>query len=273
VIELYGSEDLRHAARYVARVLRQGGGIARADFRSPDLEVVEKPGEGAVSTTDRVIENVLATALLSRGRPGEGLVAEEARRIWNWVLDALDGSRNFAEGVALYVIMASLNNPQGQPVLGLVHDPYPDDMYEAIVGQGARLNGAPISVNSNREIAGSRIVVPSEKADTLDVGGLVKCLIDMGAEIINSASYGHDGIRLAVGNATGMIYPYTSAWDMSAIKILCEEAKRPDGTGGKMTSLTGDGQDYTREINGAVASNGLIHDKLLKIVSRFLVRT
>jgi fructose-1,6-bisphosphatase/inositol monophosphatase family enzyme len=269
-VTAYSPEDLRHAALHMSRVLRRGGGIARADFRSPDMGGTEKPGEGIVTSTDRVIENVLAEALLARNRPSEGVVAEETRRIWNWVIDALDGSRNFAEGVALYVIMASLNNPAGQPVLGLVHDPYADDIFEAIMGQGARLNGVPIRVNSNRTIKGSRIVVPNEKVEGLDVGGLVKHLIDMGAEIITSGSFGHDATRLAIGNVTGLIYPYSSPWDMSAIKILIEEAKRRDGTAGKMTSITGEEQDYTRRLDRAVASNGLIHDELLEVVQPFL---
>ncbi|HKX73170.1 MAG TPA: inositol monophosphatase family protein [Candidatus Saccharimonadales bacterium] len=267
----YSVEDLQHALQFMSRAMRRGGGVARADFRRPGVTGHEKPGEGIVTPTDRLIESMLNEALLSRGRPNEGLVAEEARRTWNWVLDALDGSRNFAEGVALHVIMASLNNPLGQPVLGIIHDPYPDDMFEAIQGMGARLNGAPISVNSNRQIAGSRIVVPSEKVDGMDVGGLVKCLIDMGAEIIASGSFGHDGTRLAMGNVTGLIYPYSSPWDVSAIKVLAEEAKRPDGTGGRTTSLTGDEQDYTKPVRGAVVSNGLIHEELLGVVRPFLV--
>ena len=269
-MSLYDANDLRHALQYMTRALRQAGGVARADFRQADIFSEEKPGEGVVTATDRVIDSMLGTTILSRGRPHEGRVAEESRRQWNWVVDALDGSRNFKEGVALYVIMASLNNPKGQPILGIIHDPQPDDMFTAIKGHGAHLNGAPISVNGNRELAGSRIVVPSERVAGLDVGGLVHALIDEGVEIISSGSFGHDGTRLAMGNVTGLIYPYESPWDVSALKVMIEEAKRPDGTGGKMTSLTGAEQDYTKRVHGAVASNGLVHDELLRVVGRFL---
>src|SRR5690606_9844225 len=69
----------------------------------------------------------------------------------------------------------------------------------------------------------------------------------------------HQGCLIAEGAIEGRIFLYNGAHDIAAVKLIIEEA------GGKVTDLDGNEQRYDRPINGAIMSNGLIHDKLLEI--------
>ena len=63
---------------------------------------------------------------------------------------------------------------------------------------------------------------------------------------------------VALGEFIAEIYRYINPWDAAAVKIVVEEA------GGKVTDLLGHEQRYDQEINGFIASNGRVHDELVR---------
>ena len=68
----------------------------------------------------------------------------------SWVVDPLDGSANYARGIPVCGVSIALVD-ELTPVLGVVYDPYRDELFSGVVGEGAWLNGAPIAVSKIRE--------------------------------------------------------------------------------------------------------------------------
>lgn len=78
--------------------------------------------------------------------------------------------------------------------------------------------------------------------------------------VIDVGSTNYMGTLTACGELAAIIWPGKTPWDIAALKIIIEEA------GGKVTDLFGNEQRYDTNIHGCVASNGLIHNKILKII-------
>ena len=81
--------------------------------------------------------------------------------------------------------------------------------------------------------------------------------------VFKSIVYG--GSLVAAGELVAVLSGYASPWDGAAVKVIVEEA------GGKVTDLYGNDQKYDKPIKGLVASNGILHDKLLELVKKSLI--
>lgn len=151
---------------------RQAGALALRHFRA-GAQVWDKPGgQGPVTEADLAV-NALLHDHLASARPGYGWLSEEsdplvdldrlsARRVF--VVDPIDGTRAFIDGQegwahALAVI------EDGQPQAAVVHLPALGHTYAAALGQGATLNGQPISASSRTEVVGARLLVTRPALD------------------------------------------------------------------------------------------------------------
>ena len=95
-------------------------------------------------------------------------------------------------------------------------------------------------------------------------GGTQKRVAEEGGRIFTFFSCVYAGMLVAAGELTGQIYKGKHPYDVAAIKIMVEEA------GGKATDLAGKEQRYDQEVNGFIASNGLVHQRLVDIVGQLL---
>lgn len=142
-------DAVREAGRLIQRVRAEG------------FEVTEKDGDrGPVTRADRAADGHLRTVLprlhdaawLSEETKDDGLRLGRDRV---WIVDPLDGTKEFVEGVPHYSVSVGLV-VDGAPVLGVVHNPSTGEMVSARKGGGCRLDGAPVRVAPGRRLGASR---------------------------------------------------------------------------------------------------------------------
>jgi fructose-1,6-bisphosphatase/inositol monophosphatase family enzyme len=138
-------------------------------------------------------------------------------------------------------------------------------MYFAQKGQGATCNGQPLAVSKQATLKGSYVSSGIWRGMYYKMPGFMADLVFReGADSFPMGSIVYNAGLLAAGEIEGIIFAATTAHDVAAIKVIVEEA------GGKVTDLYGNEQDYDKPIKGAVLSNGLIHNDLLKLVAEHL---
>lgn len=182
-----------------------------------------------------------------------------------WVCDPIDGTAMYARHIPVSVFSLALVE-NGTPIVGVVYDPFTKNMYHAIKGKGAFLNDKTINVNSN-ELDNMQNVMSLDMWPAAEYNlypaymeiGLRAYSVDIGS-IIRAA------MCVASGDFTLAIFPGTKHknCDIAAAKVIVEEA------GGKVTDLFGNEQRYDGDINGAVISNGKIHDEVLAILAKHI---
>lgn len=183
-----------------------------------------------------------------------------------WVCDPVDGTAMYARHIPVSVFSLALVK-DGKPIVGVIYDSFTDNMYYASLGGGAYQNGEKISVN-NLTFSGMRTIVnldawPEAEYNLWEVYrelGKKTYLVGLGSVIRASAC-------VANGDLTAAIYPGTKHknCDIAAAKIIVEEA------GGKVTDLFGREQRYDGDIEGALISNGTVHEETLEIIKNHVV--
>lgn len=184
-----------------------------------------------------------------------------------WVCDPIDGTAMYARHIPVSVFSLALVH-DGKPIVGVIYDSFTDKLYSATLGGGAYLGDEKIHVN-NLGFSGMRTIVnydmwPDAEYELYDVFkemGKKTYAVGLGS-IINAASL------VASGDFTLAVYPGTKHknCDIAAAKIIVEEA------GGKVTDLFGNEQRYDRDINGALITNGVLHEEALDIIRKYIVK-
>ena len=255
-------DDLR-----LAHVLADAADAATMDrFKALDLKVETKPDMTPVSEADKAAEELIR-GQLQRARPRDAVLGEEygiegtgPRR---WVIDPIDGTKNYVRGVPVWATLISLmERGEGgyQPVVGVVsapalgrrwwaaqgprrlHRPQPDLRVPAAGLAGRPHLGRLVRVLLADRLGGAR---PARRLPRPDPRGA-------GAP----AAYGDfwPYMMVAEGSVDICAEPELSLWDMAASAIVVQEA------GGTFTGLDGRRGPHS---GNAAASNGLLHDELL----------
>jgi myo-inositol-1(or 4)-monophosphatase len=134
----------RPAAEIAEQAVREAGETLQNAFRGSFS--VDRKGRGNfVTEVDVRIEDAVVS-LLQREFPDVGVVGEESGDThgasrYSWVVDPIDGTANFANGIPHFSTTVALLGPDGDPVLGCTYDPIRDDLFTASVGDGAFVNG------------------------------------------------------------------------------------------------------------------------------------
>ena len=168
--------------------------------------------------------------LLQGEYPDFGILSEESEPLrpgsdYTWVVDPLDGTRNYANGVPHFCTVVALAWG-GEVVLGAIFDPMRDELFTAQAGEGAYLNGRPISVTDRQEI--------SQALLAFDLG-YVDEKAGLALDTVRALWPGLQSIRLMGSAALGIAYAAAgrvdlyfhhalSPWDMAAGLVLVREA-------------------------------------------------
>lgn len=207
---------------------RQAGALVTERFRS-DVEVSLKGRANVVTDADLASEQLILD-YLKEEYPDFGILSEESAPVagsspYTWVVDPIDGTRNFAEGIPHFCIVVAVANGD-QVVAGVTYDPIRDELFAAQLGQGATLNGEPIRVSDRQNI--------DEALMGFDLGydfGQARHLMDMVAGIWPQIS----GYRLMGSSAMSIAYTAAgridlyahhslSAWDIASGILIAREA-------------------------------------------------
>ncbi|MDA7965461.1 inositol monophosphatase family protein [Ruegeria sp.] len=137
--------DLRAFAQELASIAVESAKGAKAD-----VEIEIKQDGSPVTTVDKAVERAVRQRIEDT-YPDHGILGEEFGERnpgadLTWVIDPIDGTRQFAAGLPNYGILIALCD-RGRPVIGLICQPDIGDIYLGVTGQGAWLNGAPVQVS------------------------------------------------------------------------------------------------------------------------------
>ncbi|MBD2100867.1 inositol monophosphatase family protein [Leptolyngbya sp. FACHB-261] len=210
----------------------------------------QKADGSLVTQADRDADTALVSALRQR-YPHHSLLTEEGCQTfdgaeWCWVIDPLDGTTNFAQGVPIWGISVALLH-QGRPLFGLGHFPPVQQTFWAAVGEGAFLNGNRLRTRTQDIGANDFFNLCSRTLNRYEVALPCK------PRILGSAA--HNLMAVANSSVRGGIEATPKAWDLAAAWVIVPEA------GGVVRTLSGvdpfplePGQDYTNRSFAVLAA-------------------
>ncbi len=241
--------------------------ITLARFRAADLAVETKPDMTPVTEADREVERVIRDRLASV-RPDDAVVGEEfgasggeaARR---WIIDPIDGTKNYVRGVPIWATLLALQ-VDAATVVGVVAAPALGRRWWAERGHGAFVSDGlgparRLSVSSIRTLSDASLSWAG--IEDWDGIGRLDSILALGRACWRTRGYGDlwSYMLVAEGSAEIGLDAQVSLWDLAAPQVIVEEA------GGRFTDLGGvpraDGGD-------GIATNGHLHDAALAIVGR-----
>jgi histidinol-phosphatase len=231
--------------------------MALAGFRR-DIRVSTKPDRSLVTEVDQLIER-MARSRINTEFPGCGIVGEEegtesAGASLCWYVDPIDATHNFVRGIPIFatLLAAALD---GELQLAVVSAPALRERWVAWRGGGAWRGTERIHVSSVATIGESQLLYGSRTDDMRSgwMPGLDETLAEAWRERGFGDFWGY--MLVAEGAAEAMVETGAHPWDWAAPLVIVEEA------GGRFTTVSGE-----RAIDGAsaVATNGVIHDDLLR---------
>ena len=249
------------------RLADEADAITRARFGALDLKVDSKPDLTPVSDADLAVERALRETLIER-RPNDAVLGEEfggAAEFTGrqWVIDPIDGTKNFVRGVPVWATLIALLQ-DGVPVAGVVSAPALSRRWWAATGSGAWTSfeaGAAkqIAVSAVSGLNSASLAI-SSLSGWRDLG-LRDQLIELTDQVWRTRGYGDffSYCLLAEGAVDIATEPEVSLWDLAALDVLVREA------GGRFTALDGTPGPHH---GSAVATNGLLHDSVLRTLRR-----
>jgi myo-inositol-1(or 4)-monophosphatase len=175
----------------------------------------------------------------------------------------LDGTNNFAHGIPHFAVSVAYYQ-NGNAMSGAILDPMRGDLFIAEKGQGAYWNGNKIQVCESKSLEQTMIAV----GFYYDRGPMMRATLKAIEELFQQNIHGIrrfgtaalDLVQVGLGRFGGFFEYELSPWDFAAARLFLEEA------GGRITTCTG--QELPLEKTSVLASNGLIHDSMLAIVSK-----
>lgn len=227
------------------------------------LESIDEKSPGnLVTEADKVSEKTIL-AVLQRHFPDHGILAEEsglggaAESPYLWAVDPLDGTTNFAHRYPAFTVSIGLLIDR-VPVLGVVYDPWRDELFSAAQNMGAFRNYQPIQVSGNTELARSLLVTgfAYDRRETPDNNYAEFCHfthLTQGVRRGGSASL--DLAYVACGRLDGYWERGLGPWDIAAGVVLVREA------GGLVTAY--DGSPFDLDSGRILAANGRLHKQMV----------
>ncbi len=237
------ADSLSSLAEAVRDAARRAGAMALPYFRAGEQTAARlwyKGQSSPVTEADIALDTFLKdhlTGLL----PEAGWLSEETaddparlERSHVWVVDPIDGTRAFASGHPDWAVSIALVQ-EGSPVLGVLHAPAHDRLYEAVLGGGARCNGESLRLPAMEASAPIRVAGPKPLVDRFESGfGSIERLPKVPSLALRLA-------RVAEGSIdVGLVSHNSQDWDIAAADLILHEA------GGLLTDLSGGPPAYNK---------------------------
>ncbi len=244
-------------------VMREAGSLARATARTEFKRWTKGDDRSPVSEADIAVNDFLRARLAALA-PEAGWLSEETEddpreraSARTWIVDPIDGTRAYIAGRADWTISVALVE-DGRPALAALYAPVADEMFLALRGVGARLNGAPIAASRGETLSQARLAGPKRYLDRLG---------ELSPDILAQPKVHSLALRLArVANGeldAAFASPGSHDWDLAAADLLVHEA------GGVMTDFAGQPLRYNapRTVHGAlIAAGPARHGTLIGLV-------
>ena len=251
---------MRNIVTVAMQAAREAGEYLRENHRTT-LTVEAKEDRSLVTNVDREAERLIR-ARIEAAFPGHDIVGEERGETsrgsdWAWVIDPMDGTHNYIRGMSTYGVSIGVMRDNSF-VAGVIFMPETSEMYAAERGSGAFRNDTRIGVSARSALSACTLAFDSELR--LETARKLRVLGELSPQVFNVRMFGSSARTLshiAEGVLDGVIEFSDKLWDFAAGFVIIEEA------GGRMTSFAG--AELSPRDTAYVATNGLIHDPLLRI--------
>jgi len=197
--------------------------------------------------------------------PEHSILAEEGSDLsrskeFVWVCDPIDGTFPFMHGIPVSTFTLALVQ-SGQPIFGLIYDPFMNRMFVAEKGLGATLNNSEIHTSSVTTIHNQTVGLVFWKDNMDKFMPFFPKFMAASGKVMNLVSIAYMDALVSAGELACTIFPGLSAHDSAAAKIIVEEA------GGVFTSLTGEIDRYDAPVHGHIAAaNQDIYDQITSLL-------
>ncbi len=251
--------DYIHVAE---RLAREAGALLREGYGTT-LQVEYKSAIDLVTEYDRRSEALILNGLRA-AFPGHATLGEESGRAlgdeYEWLVDPLDGTTNFAHGYPLFAVSLALTQ-RGRLITGVVYDPLRDELFAAEAGAGATLNGRRLSVSTVTDLGralintGFAYDVRTNPRNNLPE---FTAFLMRAQAVRRGGSAALDCAYIGAGRAEGYWEFGSKPWDLGAGVLVTREA------GGRATTEHGD--DDLLGQPSVVVSNGHLHQAMLAVI-------
>lgn len=235
--------------------------ITSSRYQSMDLVITTKPDNTPVTDADKATEQAIREILRTQ-RPDDGLVGEEFGESLNtgsryWVIDPIDGTKNFMRAVPTWATLIALVE-DGEVIVGVASAPALCRRWYAAKGEGAfvTFGGAAakkISVSKVSDIKDASVAY----SDFIGWGEKRAAFAQLVDQAWRSRGFGDfwSHMLVAEGSVDVAAEPVLALWDMAALDIIVREA------GGTFTSITGEPGPHH---GSALSTNGLLHEQVVR---------
>ncbi len=240
------------------------GRLQREHFEKK-IKIQHKGEIDLVTEIDIQSEELIIESLSATGIPvlGEEIAKTRPEGVY-WLVDPLDGTTNYAHGFPWFVVSIALMKER-EPIVGVVYHVMLDELFWAERRKGAFLNGRRIHVSKTSKLGQALLATGFpynvHEAPENVVKPFYKFLV-RAQGIRRAGAAALDLAYIACGRFDGFWEPLLKPWDTAAGIILVTEA------GGMVTDFLG--QKYDPFVPHILASNGLIHEEMIAITSRYL---
>lgn len=260
---------LRRAQTLAVSLAEQAGEIQLAALRDGNT-IHHKGTVDLVTDADIASEHLISTGILA-AYPDHRLTGEEGaigndESDYRWLIDPIDGTTNFAHGMPHWAVSICLEFA-GNPVMGVVFDVAKNEMFTAIRGHGAFMNGDPIRVSEIDHImqAMGATGVSYDISERESGFRLWENFNDNAQAMRRAGAAALDMVWVACGRLDFYLEKPINNWDVSAGAIICTEA------GGTVSRYSGEA--YQMEDREICASNGLLHRQVMQLIPQISVPT
>lgn len=200
--------------------------------------------------------------------PRHAVLAEESgssvllggeRGEYQWIIDPLDGTTNYAHGYPAFCVSIALER-EGTLEIGVIYDPLRDETFAAQRGEGATLNGRRIRASQISDLNAALLCTgfPYDVRDSGDFARHFRNFIMHAQAVRRDGTAALDLAYVACGRFDGFWEEGLRPWDVAAGVLLVEEA------GGRVSYY--DGSRFNIYTPPIVASNGLIHEEMMRVL-------
>jgi len=244
----------------------QAGAAEIMRFFQQSFTVSNKEGvNNLVTEADHASEKAILS-VIKRDFPDHQILAEESGALsqnseFKWVIDPIDGTVNFAQGIPLNCVSIGIEH-KGDIVMAAVYNPHLNEFFFAEKGKGATLNDKPIRVSQKSVTLHSCLVTGFPYTYINEPNGPLEVFerfVRKGVPVRRLGSAAIDLCWVACGRFDGFFEQKLEPWDSAAGFLIVEEA------GGRVTDFKGD--PFSIYQHKVLATNSLIHAEMLDVIN------
>lgn len=254
----------------VIPIARDAGQILLQHFDNPIITGTKSTDGDIVTIADKESERWIVSALTAHfpehhivGEEGGGMGAPAETADFFWYVDPLDGTVNYAAGMPFFSTSIALTDSHRQPLAGVVYDPWRDELFTAVQGKGAYLNGHPLHVSTTDSLAKALLSsgFPYDKHLRQDnnLAEWAAFLVKV-RDLRRLGSAALDLCYVAAGRMDGFWEQSLNPWDVLAGMLIVREA------GGMVTDYHGSPNPQQQDKGKYLASNGHLHPAMLAVL-------